>query len=71
MSLEHNDVRITRWEYDVTLKDRKPSSELREHLGLDSTRNCIRGGRLRWFSNAEKCSDYSVEKKCKNIAVEG
>ena len=30
-----NDMRMIGWMCNFTLKDRKPSSELREHLGLD------------------------------------
>ena len=56
---------------NVTLKDRKPSSELREPLGLNSIRNCIRRGRLMWFGHVERCSDYSMVKKCRDIVVEG
>ena len=51
--------------------NRKPSSELREHLGLDSSRNCIRRDRLRLFGHLERCSDDSVVKKCCDIFVEG
>ena len=56
-------MRTITWMYNVTLKDRKPSSELRERLGLDSIRNCIRGGRLKWFGHVERCSDDSMMKK--------
>ena len=38
-------MRMIRWICNVTLKDKKPSSEMREHLGLDSIRNCIRSSR--------------------------
>ena len=55
--LEHNGMRMM---CNVTLKDRKRSSELREHLGLDSIVNCIRKGRLRWLDHLERCSDYSM-----------
>ena len=36
--------RMIRWMCNVTFKDRKPSLELRECLGLDSSMNCIRRG---------------------------
>ena len=51
LGLECNDMRMIRCMCNVTLKDRKPSSEMRERLGLDSIRNCIRRGRLRLFSH--------------------
>ena len=62
LKLELNDMRMIRLMCNVTLKDRKPS-ELRECLGLDSIRNCIRRGRLRWFGHVERCRDHVV-KKC-------
>ena len=71
LRLEDNDMRMIRSMFNVTLKDRKPSSELRLHLGLDSIRNCIRRGRLRWFGHVERCSDDSMVKKCRDIVFEG
>ena len=68
--LEHNDVRMIRWMCNDILKDRKPS-ELREHLGLDSIRNCIGRGWLKWFVHVERYSDDSVVKKWRDIVVEG
>ena len=56
---------------NVTMKDRKPSSELRELLGYDSIRNSIRRGRLKWFGLVELCSDGSLLKKSRGIVVEG
>ena len=41
LRLECNDKRMIRWMCNVTLKDRKPSSELRKHLGLDSIRTAL------------------------------
>ena len=70
LRLEHN-MRMIKSMCNVTLKDRKPSSEQRENLGLDSIRNCIRRGRLMWFGRVEKCSDDSVVQKYRDIVVEG
>ena len=49
LRLERNDMRMIRLMCNVTLSDRKAFSELKEHFCLDSIRNCIRRGRLRWF----------------------
>ena len=65
LRLEHNDMRMTRWMCNVTVKNRNPSSELREHLDLDSIRYCITRGRLRWFGHVERCSVDSMVKKCR------
>ena len=56
---------------NATLKDRKHSQEQRERLGLNSIRNCIRKGRLRWFGRVQRCSDDSLVKKCRDTVVEG
>lgn len=69
--LERNDMRMIRWMCNVTLKDRKSSLELRGRLGLDSIRNCIRTGRLRWFGHVERRDDDSWVKKCREIVVVG
>ena len=61
-------MRMIRWMCHVTLKDRKPSSKLRECLGLNSISNCCR---LRWCGQVERCSDDSVVKICKDKVFEG
>ena len=43
--LKCNDMRMIRWMCNVTFKDAKPSSEMRERLNLDSIINSIRRGR--------------------------
>ena len=64
-------MRMIRWMCTVTLKDRKPSSELGELLDLDSIKNCIRKGKLRRFDHVDRYSDDSMVKKCRdNIVVE-
>ena len=62
---------MIRWLCNVTLKCRKPSSELWQRFGLDIIRNCIRRGRFRWFVHVERCSDDSMVKKCRDIIVKG
>ena len=54
LRLERNYMRMIRWMCCITLKDRKPSSKLREHLGLDSIRNRNRRGR---FRHVERCNE--------------
>ena len=44
--LERNDMRMIRWMCGVTLRDRKSSEELRQRLGVESIRECIRKGPL-------------------------
>jgi len=69
--LERNDMRMIRWICNVSLKDRKPSSELRERLGIECIKSCIRKSRLRWFGHVERQHDDSWVKKCRDISVNG
>src|SRR2546425_1515899 len=38
-----------RWMFGVTLKDRRPSEELRRGLGIEGVDRAVRSGRVRWF----------------------
>ena len=69
--LERNDMRMIRWMCGVTLRDRKSSEELRQRLGVESIRECIRKGRLRWFGHIERREDSSWIKRCRDLVVDG
>ena len=45
---------IVRWMSGVTLKDRRPSEELRCGLGIVGMDRVVRRGRLRWFGHVER-----------------
>ena len=62
---------MIRWMCNSTLKDKKPSSKLRERLGLDSIKNYIKRGGLRWLGHVERCSDDGMVKKCRDNFIEG
>jgi len=40
---------MVRWMYDVMVKDRVPSKELRERLGIDYIMLVLQQNRLRWY----------------------
>ena len=63
-------MRMVRWTCDATLKDRKSNVELRDRLGIESIREVMRRGWLRWFGHVERMwSDSCV--RCINMNVNG
>ena len=44
-------MRMVRWMCDVKLKDRLPSKELRERLGIDDIALVLQQNRLRWYGH--------------------
>ena len=45
-------MRMVRWMCGVKLKDRLPSKELRERLGIDDIALVLQQNRLRWYGHA-------------------
>ena len=43
---------MVRWMSGVTLKDKRPSEELRLKLVIEGVDGVVRRGRLRWFGHA-------------------
>jgi len=54
----------------IKLKDRFPSKELRERLGIDDIALVLYQNRLRWYGHALQKDDDWV-KKCMQYEVEG
>jgi len=42
---------MVRWMYDVWVKDKVPSKELSETLGLDDIISVLQHNRLRWYGH--------------------
>ena len=70
VALQRAEMRMVRWMCGVKLKDRLPSKELRERLGLDDIALVLQQNRLRWYGHVlrkddgdwvEKCMEYEVE----------
>ena len=52
-------MRMVRWMCGVKLKDRLPSKELRERLGVDDIELVLQQNRLRWYGHVVECSGIS------------
>src|SRR6476619_5058589 len=57
--------------YEVTIKDRICTAELRQRLGICSVTNFLRRGRLGWFGHVERKSDDDWVKSCRSLKVSG
>src|SRR3989442_2630968 len=57
---------MVRWMSGVTLKDRRPSEELRLGLGIEGVEEVVRRGRLRWFGHVERKEADDWVSKCRN-----
>ena len=53
------------------LKDRLPSKELRERLGVDDIALILQQNRLRWYGHVLRKDDDDWVKKCIEYEVEG
>jgi len=61
---------MVRWMCGVKLKDRLPSKELRERLGVDDIALILQQNRLRWYGHVLRKED-DWEKKCMEFEVKG
>ena len=66
VALQRAEMRMVMWMCGVKLKDRLPSKELRERLGVDDIALVLQQNRLRWYGH-----DYDWVKKCMEHEVEG
>jgi len=64
-------MRMVRWMSGVKLKDRFPSRELRERLGIDDTALVLQQDRLRWYGYVLRKKDDDWVKKCMEYEVKG
>jgi len=56
---------------NVKVKDRAPSKELRERLGIDDIILILHQNRLRWYGQMLQKEDTDWVKKCMEYEVEG
>ena len=70
VALQRAEMRMVRWMCGVKLKDRLPSRELRERLGIDNIALVLQQNRLRWYGHVLRKDDDWV-KKCMEYEVEG
>ena len=66
VALQRAEMRMVRWMCNVKVKDRVPSKELRERLGIDDIILILQPNRLRWYGHVlhkedTDCMKYEVE----------
>jgi len=63
---------MVRWMCDIKVKDRVPSKELRERLGLDDIISVLQRWyyRLRWYGHVLRKEDSDWVKKCMEYRYE-
>ena len=71
MALQRAEMRMVRWMCGFKLKDRLPSKELRERLGIDDIALVLQQNRLRWYGHLLRKEDDDWVKKCMEYEVEG
>ena len=64
-------MRMVRWMCNVKVKDRVPSKEFRERLGIDDIVLIVQQNRLRWYGHVLREEDTDWVKKCTEYEVEG
>jgi len=71
VALQWAEIRMVRWMCDVKVKDRVPSKELRERVGINDTMLVLQQNRLRWYGHVLRKEDNDWLKKCMEYEVEG
>ena len=71
VALQRAEMRMVRWMCGIKLKDRIPSKELRERLGIDDIALVLQQNRLRWYGHVLRKEDDDWVKKCVKYEVEG
>ena len=71
VALQRAEMRMVRWMCNVKVKDRVPSNELRERLGIDDIILILQQNRLRWYGHVLRKEDTDWVKKCMKYEVEG
>ena len=51
VALQRAEMRMVRWMCGIQLKDRFPSKELRDRLGIDDIALVLQQNRLRWYGH--------------------
>ena len=59
VALQRGEMRMVRWMCGIKLKDRLPSKELGERLGIDDIALVLQQNRLRWYGHVLRKEDNS------------
>ena len=71
VALQRAEMRMVRRMCNVKVKDRVPSKELRERLGIDNIILILQQIRLRWYGHVLRKEDNDWVKICMEYEVEG
>jgi len=71
VALQRAEMRMARWMCNVNIKDRVPSKELRERLGIDDIILILQQNRLQWYGHVMRKENTDWVKKCMEYEVEG
>jgi len=71
VALQRAEMRMVRWMCNVKVKDRVPSKELRERLGIDDIILILQQKRLQWYGHVLQKEYTDWVKKCMEYEVEG
>jgi len=73
VALQRAEMRMVKWmcRTRIKLKDRFPSKELRERLGIDDIALVLQQTRLRWYGHVLRKEDDDWVKKCMEYETEG
>ena len=71
VALQRAEMRMVRWMCNIQVKDRVPSTELKERLGVDDIILILQQNRFRWYGYVLRKEDTDWVKKCMEYEVEG
>jgi len=71
VALQWAEMIMVRWMCNVKVKDRDPSKELRERLGIDDIILILQQNRLQWYGHVLQKDNTDWVKKCMEYKVEG
>ena len=71
VALQRAEMRMVRWMCNVKVRDRVPSKEFKERLGIDDIISILQQNRLRWYGHVLQKEDTDWVKKCMEYEVEG
>jgi len=71
VAIQRAEMRMVRWMCGIKLKDRLPSKELKERVGIDVIALVLQQNRLRWYGHVLRIEDDDWVKKCMEYEVQG
>jgi len=71
VALQRAEMTMVRRMCDVRVKDKVPSKELRDRLGIDDIILILQQNRQRWYGHVLRKEDTDWVKKCMEYEVEG